>query len=107
MLITWGDNALLRCDVYCYRWNFSSEGVIEKVDGAIGILLLQRVVDMTKADPQVLTWAISRQAGAQGKEDEADAMIDHATVMINKIAHFQKELKEINAGMEEPQENEP
>ena len=106
MLIMWGDNALLGCDVYCYRWNFSSEGVIEKVDGAIGILLLQRVVDMTKTDPQVLTWAISRQAGAQGKEDQADAMIDHATVMIKKIAHFQKELKEINAGMEGPQENE-
>ena len=48
------NNALFRCDAYYYRWNFVSQGVI---NGA------ERVVkrDLTKTDPQVLTWAISKQ----------------------------------------------
>ena len=62
MFIVWTSNALLRCDTYCYRWNFHSKGVIEKVEGAVGILMIQRVIDITKTDPQVLTWAITRQA---------------------------------------------
>ena len=62
MLIVWTDNALIRCDTYCYRWNFSSEGVIEQVEGAVGILMIQRVIDVSKTDPQVLSWAITRQA---------------------------------------------
>lgn len=91
MLIVWTNNALLRCDTYCYRWNFSSKGVIEKVEGVIGMLMIQRVIDITKTDPQVLTWAISRQANTLGQE--SDAMIDEAMAVVKKVSNFQKEVK--------------
>lgn len=93
MIILWTNNALLRCDTYCYRWNFSSKGVIEKMEGAVGIFMIQRVVDITKTDPQVLTWAISRQARALGVK--GDAMIDEAMAIVKKVATFQKEMNMI------------
>ena len=59
-----------------YRWNFLSKGVIDQVDGAVGILMVHRVIDITKTDPQVLTWAISCQASLFGDETKAIDMID-------------------------------
>jgi hypothetical protein len=62
MFIVWSDNALLRCDTYYYRWNFVSKSVINEIEGVTGCLLMKRVIDITKTDPQVLTWAITRIA---------------------------------------------
>lgn len=62
MFIVWSNNALLRCDAYYYRWNFAYEGVIEDVEGVVGVFLMKRVIDVTKTDPQVLTYAISQMA---------------------------------------------
>lgn len=95
MFILWKNNALVRCDVYVYRWNFTSSSVIKDVDGATGILMVQRVVDITKTDPQVLTWAISRQASILGQSDSANSMIDQATKVLQKVASLQKEFKTI------------
>ena len=95
MLIVWSSNALLRLDTYCYRWNFATKGVIEKTEGAIGILMIQRVIDITKTDPQVLTWAISRQASLLGNASDASTMIDDAMETIKKVTSFQKEVKGI------------
>ena len=106
MFIVWNDNALVRCDAYCYRWNFTSKGVIENVEGAVGILLLQRVIDMTKTDPQVLTWAISRQAAALGNESSASKMIDDAISVIKKVVGFQVDLKKLKATDESPETTE-
>lgn len=101
MFIVWKDNALIRCDAYCYRWNFASKGVIEKVEGAVGILMIQRVINMTKTDPQVLTWAISRQASVLGDSSKAPKMIDEATAVMKKVAAFQKDLRKIVVEEEE------
>ena len=92
MLIVWTDNALLRCDTYCYRWNFSSAGVIEQVEGVVGVLMIQRVINLTKTDPQVLSWAITRQA--RTCPDMMD-MFEKAMVVLKKAAKFQREMKAI------------
>ena len=60
MFIVWTENALLRCDAYYYRWNFVSKSVINDTEGVTGVLLVKREIDLTKTDPQVLTWAITR-----------------------------------------------
>ena len=60
------------------------------MEGAIGILMVQRVINITETDPQVLTWAISRQASALGKK--GDATIDEAMEIVKKVAVFQKEM---------------
>lgn len=46
--------SFLRCDVYSYRWNFASKGIIKDMEGVVGILLLKRVIDVTKTDHTLL-----------------------------------------------------
>ena len=58
MFIVWQNHALLRLDTYVYRWNFSSKGVITEAEGVLGVLIVQRVMNIVKVDPQVMTWAI-------------------------------------------------
>ena len=103
MFIVWNSNALLRCDAYYYRWNFSVSGVIEECEGASGVLLVKRVIDLTKTDPQVLTWAITEQMmgrgpAVDGVEKEIEKEIDDAINVLKKVVSLQVELKQIEAG---------
>lgn len=83
MFIVWNDNALLRLDAYYYRWNFSSREIIQNVEGVSGVLVMKRVINLTKIDPQVLTWAISSQAA---DDSEATKMIDETVYLIRKVS---------------------
>ena len=97
MIIVWNSNALLRCDSYYYRWNFSSKGVIDQHEGVLGVILIKRVIDMTKTDPQVLTWAITEQANRDPncKPGEAEKEIDDATAVLEKVVGFQTKLRQL------------
>ena len=99
MLIVWTNNALLRCDAYYYRWNFVTDGVIEQAEGVVGVLLVKRVIDIAKTDPQVLLWAITQQASrAKMSKEETEKMIDSAMEMIDKIVQLQKKVADIEKG---------
>ena len=112
MFIVWTANALLRCDAYYYRWNFASTEVIKDTEGVAGILLVKRVIDLTKTDPQVLTWAITEQAtraapkNKQTNEitdpDEVQAevkkMISAAMKVIESVVGMQAKVRQQEAG---------
>ena len=53
------NTSILRCDVYYYRWNFASKGIIDNMEGVVGVLLLKRVIDVVKSDQKVLDRALS------------------------------------------------
>ena len=93
MFIQWSDNAVIRMDAYYYRWNFSSNEIIKDVEGAVGVIVMSRVIDLTKTDVQVLTWAISRQARFLGTSQEASQMISEAVSVIQKVAALQEKVK--------------
>ena len=95
MFIVWHNNALLRCDVYTYRWNFANKGVIDNCEGVTGAFMCKRAIDMTKTDPQVLTWAVSRQAAALNME--AGSLIDSAMKTLNKVISFEANLRATEA----------
>ena len=108
MFIQWSDNALLRLDAYYYRWNFSSNEIIKGVEGVSGVLVMKRVIPFAATDPQVLTWAVSRQANVLGSKNASD-MIDDAAAVIQKINALQlaihsRENEGDNEGMEEKTE---
>ena len=99
MFIVWSNNALLRCDAYYYRWNFAAKGVISDKEGVVGVLLVKRVIDLTKTDPQVLTWAISEQGSKQKEdEEEIEKMIASAMKLIKKVVSLQNSVRQIEAG---------
>ena len=60
--IVWSHSSLLRCDAYYYRWNFSSKGIIEDVEGVLGVYVVKRIIDLTKTHPEVLAHTITQMA---------------------------------------------
>ncbi|CAB3997423.1 Hypothetical predicted protein [Paramuricea clavata] len=109
MFIVWSDNALLRCDTYYYRWNFVSKSVINEIEGVTGCLLMKRVIDITKTDPQVLTWAITRMADRFNnvtEEKSADSKdgakhkdtINEALKVLENVVDIQRRIKAVEAG---------
>ena len=93
MFVQWSDNAIVRMDAYYYRWNFSSHEIIQDVEGAVGAIVMSRVIDLTKTDVQVLTWAISRQARFLGTPEKAGQMIADAVSVIEKVTALQEKVK--------------
>lgn len=93
MFIQWSDNAVIRMDAYFYRWNFSSNEIIKDVEGATGVIVMSRVINLEKTDLQVLTWAISRQARFLGNPGKAAEMIDDAISVIKKVTALQQNVK--------------
>ena len=51
----WTNKSLLRVDFYCWRYNFSSKGVITDVENVFAYVVVKRVIDWNKVDPQVVT----------------------------------------------------
>ena len=88
MFIVWSNNALLRLDTYIYKWNFQSKAVITDVEGVTGVITMMRVINLTKTDPQVLTWAISTQANMAG--EDSDQLISEAVEVIKKVSGLQQ-----------------
>lgn len=99
MFIIWSDNALLRCDTYYYRWNFVSKSVIKEVEGVTGCLLMKRVIDITKINPQVLTWAITRMANRLNdhrnneSEEKPEDIINQALEVLQNVVKVQRQIK--------------
>ena len=58
---------------------------------------MKRVIDLAHTDPQVLTWAISRQASLMGNPDGASAMIDDAVAIIQKVSALQQSVHSIES----------
>ena len=61
MFIQWSGHGLIRFDVYCYRCNFYSNEVIKNFKGAIGVILIKRIINLTVTDPQLLASTIYNQ----------------------------------------------
>ena len=107
MFIEWSDNALLRLDAFYYRWNFSSTEIINGVEGVSGVLVMKRVIKLGENDPQVLTWAISRQASGLGNAKDASDMIEEALAIIRKVNALQQAInsKEVEQQFDEEEKN--
>lgn len=68
------------------------------MEGVVGVLLVKCVVDLTKTDPQVLTWAISKQAIKQGlAEDNIESIINSAMKVIRKVMSLQTGVRALEA----------
>ena len=69
ILVLWENNALIRVDIYYWRYNFSSRGVMSCCDSVFAGFLMKRVVNIGNIDPNVLAFSITRAARSLGKDD--------------------------------------
>lgn len=89
MFLICRDKRLLLCDAYCYRWNFATKGVVPDIEGVVGILVLQRDIDLSVTNPHILFWAISHQKSILGKKHEAKQIFDIAAEVLDEIVTHQ------------------
>ena len=73
----------IRCDAYYYRWNFASRGIINNLEGVVGILLLKRVVDVAKTDNKVLKSALldTQSRTVDDLQDHSESELGSETTM--------------------------
>ena len=80
--VLWTNKSLVRVDFYCWDYNFSSKRVITDVENVFAYVVVKRVIDWHKVDPQVVTYCLSKM-----KTDSYDVMkeIDDVTEIITKL----------------------
>ena len=80
--VLWTNRSLVRVDFYCWRYNFSSRGVITDVENVFAYVVVKRVIDWNKVDPEVVTNCLSKM-----KRDSDDVMkeINNVTEVIKKL----------------------
>ncbi len=86
MLIVWENNSLLRVDIYYWKWNFSSKGVMSVAQNIFAVYCVKRVINPFEVDPDVLIWAISRMCSKKGMKDAESLKYVH---------HIMEEVKTI------------
>ena len=84
MFIQWLGCAIIRIDVYCYRCNFSSNEVVKNLEGAIGVIIMKRTINLIVTDPQILASTIFHQAAKYPKK--TTDIINEVVTIINTIS---------------------
>ena len=61
--VVFANNSLLRIDFYIYKYDFSSEGLREKIQNAFCYVVQVGVLDLKKVDPQVVLYELDKSIG--------------------------------------------
>ena len=93
MFIHWSGYALIRYDVYCYRCNFSSNELVKTFEGAIGIIIIKRIINFIVTDTQILVSTIFQQVIMMKYPKETTDTINEVVTTINTISTTAKKLE--------------
>ena len=89
--VVFANNSLLRIDFYIYKYDFSSEGLREKIQNAFCYVVQVGVLDLKKVDPQVVLYELDKSIGT-GNIPDAIAKIKqevkYMEQLYNVIDHF-------------------
>ena len=88
--VLWAQKSLLRVDFYCWRYNFSSKGVITDVENVFAYVVVKRVIDWNKVDPQVVTYCISKM---KKSADDVMKEIDDVAKVIKTLRNSSLEIQ--------------
>ena len=84
MIVVWDNNALLRVDYYLWRYNFSTNKIVEHIDSVFAYVVIKRVVDVATVSPEVISYAISH-AFSESDAKELLREIEDVTKIVEKI----------------------
>jgi hypothetical protein len=90
MLILWEYNTLVRIDVYHWKYQFTSNEIMNCVESIYAAFAMKRVVDVAKVRSAVLVYSISRAADTY--EEDIDV-----NKIVKKALELHKEAKQIKA----------
>ncbi len=90
MVVVWDNNALLRVDYFLWRYNFSTKKIVEHIDSVFAYVVIKRVVDLSRVDPEVVAYAISHSLA----HDNGEAIlkeIDTVSKIVDRIKIMQSD----------------
>ena len=85
--VVFANNSLLRIDFYIYKYDFSSEGLREKIQNAFCYVVQVGVLDLKKVDPQVVLYELDKSIGTVNIPD--------AIAKIKEEVKFMEELYKV------------
>ena len=91
--VVFANNSLLRIDFYMYKYDFSSEGLREKIQNAFCYVVQVGVLDLKKVDPQVVLYELDKSIGTGNIPDAIAKIKEEVKYMeelYNVIDHFGK-----------------
>lgn len=93
--VVFANNSLLRIDFYIYKYDFSSEGLREKIQNAFCYVAQVGVLDLKKVDPQVVLYELDKSIGT-GHIPEAIATIKEEVKFMEELYKVIDHLGEAN-----------
>lgn len=93
--VVFANNSLVRIDYLMFKHNFSSKGVLKKVENAFCYYLQVGVLNLEKVNPQVLMYELSRAI----KENE----ISQVEERLKQLGQFAKDLYAMLPSLEKSQ----
>ena len=89
--VVFANNSLLRIDFYIYKYDFSSEGLREKIQNAFCYVVQVGVLDLKKVDPQVVLYELDKSIGTVNIPDAIAKIkqeVKYMEQLYNVIDHF-------------------
>ena len=95
MLILWEHGALIRMDVYHWKYQFSSNSIMKCTDSIYAAFAMKRVVKIGEVRTPVLVYCITRAAKIVGENEEnAEEYARKAVAIHNTIKKFRLGIKD-------------
>ena len=98
--VVFANNSLLRIDFYIYKYDFSSEGLREKIQNAFCYVVQVGVLDLKKVDPQVVLYELDKSIGT-GNIPDAIAKIKQEVKFMEELYKLIDNLGEANVTVQQ------
>ena len=87
--VVFANNSLLRIDYMCYKYEFSSKGIVTQVKNVFCYYLQVGVLDLEKVNPQILLYELTKAIGESRLPDAAKRLQNLATFAkdLYKVIH--------------------
>lgn len=87
--VVFANNSLLRIDYMCYKYEFSSKGIVQQVKNVFCYYLQIGVLDLEKVNPQILLYELTKAIGELRLPDAAKRLENLATFAkdLYKVLH--------------------
>ena len=87
--VVFANNSLLRIDYMCYKYEFSSTGIVKEVKNVFCYYLQVGVLDLEKVNPQILLYELTKAIGESRLPDAAKRLQNLATFAkdLYKVLH--------------------
>ena len=94
MLILFENGAIVRFDLYYWKWNFSDKGVIDVAENVMLVYCIKRVIDLETVNWSALVYAIyrMRKKSADHTDDDDNTVYQYIESVIDNLKKIKEKI---------------